>query len=103
MVTKIAGKVENNNPGNIDVPYSNGNNLAAYLASLSYGIYAESAAVDLTVKNPLKLSVCRLVAEDRFKDSDLVVILGGRFGPQKGASYIEISSAENFRQNCGHL
>lgn len=71
--------------------------------SLSYGVYAEYGPVDLTVVQPLKLSICRLVAEDCFKDSDLVVILGGSFGPKQGASYIEISSAENFRQNCGHL
>ncbi|BHH82346.1 pyruvate kinase [Desulforhopalus sp. 52FAK] len=153
MMTKIAGEVEANTSGNIDVPYSNGNKLAAYLAkaavkaavrlktkaiiadsltgksilalaayrgpnviyaqvydkrvtrqlSLSYGVYAEYVPIDLTVDQPLKLSICRLVAEDHFKDSDLVVILAGSFGPKLGASYIEISSAANFRQNCGHL
>lgn len=71
--------------------------------SLSYGVYAEYIPVDLAVDQPLKLSVCRLVAEDRFKNSDLVVILAGSFGPKLGASYIEISSAENFRQNCDHI
>ncbi len=71
--------------------------------SLSYGVYAEYIQKDLTVNQPLKLSICRLVAENRFKDSDLIVILVGSFGPKQGALYIEISSAENFRQNCGRL
>ena len=71
--------------------------------SLSYGVYAEYVPVDLTVVQPLKLSICCLVAEDCFKDSDLVVILADSFGPKQGVSYIETSSAENFRQNCGHV
>jgi pyruvate kinase len=64
-------------------------------------VYAEYIPMDLTANQPLKL--CRLIAEDCFKDSDLIVILGGSFGPKQGASYIEISSAENFRKNCGRL
>lgn len=153
MMAKIAREVEVNNPGNIDVPYSSSNKLAAYLAkaavkaatrletkaivadsltgksilalaayrganiiyaqvydkrvarqlSLSYGVYAEYIPMDLTVNQPLKMSVCRLIGEDRFKDNDLIVILAGSFGPKQGASYIEISSAANFRQNCGRL
>ncbi len=153
MMTKIAKEVEANNSGNIDVPYSNGNKLAAYLAkaavkaavrlktkaivadsltgksilalaayrgpnviyaqvydrrvvrqlSLSYGVVAEYVPMDLTVNQSLKLSVSRLVVEERFNDSDLIVILAGSFGPKQGASYIEISPAENFRQNCGHV
>lgn len=70
--------------------------------SLSYGVYAEYTPDDLIANNPLKQSVCRLVAEDRFQDNDQIVILAGSFGPKQGASYIEISTAENFRQNCGH-
>lgn len=153
MMTKIAGEVEDNTLGYIDVPYTSSNKLAAYLAkaavkaavrlktkaivadsltgksilalaayrgtnviyaqvydrrvarqlSLSYGVYAEYIPKDLTENQPLRLSVCRLVTEDRFKNSDLIVILAGSFGPKQGASYIEISSAENFRQNCGRL
>lgn len=153
MMTKIAKEVEGKKSGNIDVRYSNGNKLAAYLAkaavkaairletkaiiadsmtgksilalaayrgpnaiyaqvydqrvarqlSLSYGVYADYVPLDLTAHQPLKLSICRLVAEEHFEDNDLVVILAGSFGPKLGASYIEISSAENFRQNCGHL
>jgi len=75
----------------------------AWQLSLSYGVYVEYISEDLTVNHPLRLSVCRLVAEDCFKDSDYIVIVAGSFGPKQGASYIEISSAENFRQHCGHL
>ena len=153
IMSKIIREVEVNNPGNIDVPYTSINKLAAYLAkaavkaairlqtkaivadsltgksilalaayrgpnviyaqvydrcvarqlSLSYGVYAEYIPMDLTVNQPLKLSVCRLITEDRFKDSDLIVILAGSFGPKQGASYIEISSAENFRLNCSRV
>ncbi|MCP4340638.1 MAG: pyruvate kinase [Desulfobulbaceae bacterium] len=153
IMAKIAEEVEGNNRGNIDVPYSSSNKLAAYLAkaavkaairlqtkaivadsltgksiralaayrgsnviyaqvynrrvvrqlSLSYGVYADYIPLDLTANQPLKESICRLIAENRFKDSDLIVILAGSFGPKQGASYIEISSAENFRQNCNRL
>jgi pyruvate kinase len=71
--------------------------------SLSYGVYAEYIPMNLTANQPLKLSVCRLITEDCFKESDLMVTLGGSLGPKQGASYIEISSAENFRKNCGRL
>jgi pyruvate kinase len=68
--------------------------------SLSYGVYADYLPMDLTVNQPLQQSICRLLAENQFKDSDLIVILAGSFGPKQGASYIEISSAGNFRQKC---
>ncbi len=153
IMAKIANQVEDNNRGNVDIPYSSTNKLAAYLAkaavkaairlqtkaivadsltgksilalsayrgsnviyaqvynrrvarqlSLSYGVYADYVPMDLTVSQPLKASICRLIAENRFKDSDLIVILAGSFGPKQGASYIEISSAENFRANCNRI
>ncbi|MCP3888174.1 MAG: pyruvate kinase [Desulfobulbaceae bacterium] len=153
IMAKIANQVEDNNRGNVDIPYSSTNKLAAYLAkaavkaairlqtkaivadsltgksilalsayrgsnviyaqvynrrvarqlSLSYGVYADYVPMDITVGQPLKASICRLIAENRFKDSDLIVILAGSFGPKQGASYIEISSAENFRANCNRI
>ncbi len=71
--------------------------------SLSYGVYADYIPIDLTITQPLKHSICRLIAEHYFKDNDLIVILAGSFGPQIGASYIEISSAENFKKNCNRF
>ncbi len=153
IMVKIAKEVEDKTQTNIDIPYSDSNKLAAYLAkaavkaalrlqtkaivadsltgksilalaayrgsnviyaqvynrrvvrqlSLSYGVYADYIPMDLTVNQPLQQSICRLLAENQFKDSDLIVILAGSFGPKQGASYIEISSAENFRQKCSRF
>lgn len=71
--------------------------------SLSYGVHAEYKQMDLTETNPLKASICRMIFENKFKDKDLIVVLAGSFGVAEGASYIEISSAENFRRNCGRV
>lgn len=71
--------------------------------SLSYGVHAEYLPLDLTRKEPLKASICRLISENRFQDAELIVVLAGSFGLAEGASYIEISSAENFRRNCGRI
>jgi len=76
------------------------NRRVARQLSLSYGVYADYIPMDLTVNQPLQQSICRLLAENHFNDSDLIVILAGSFGPKLGASYIEISSAENFRKKC---
>jgi pyruvate kinase len=153
IMAKIANEIEGKQRGYIDIPYSDSNKLAAYLAkaavkaavrlntkaivadsltgksilalaayrganviyaqvynrrvvrqlSLSYGVYADYIPLDLTADQPLQQSICRLLAENHFNDSDLIVILAGSFGPKTGASYIEISSAENFRQKCGRI
>ncbi|RPH38278.1 MAG: pyruvate kinase [Desulfobulbaceae bacterium] len=153
IMAKIANEIEGKQRGYIDIPYSNSNKLAAYLAkaavksalrlntkaivadsltgksilalaayrganviyaqvynrrvarqlSLSYGVYADYIPMDLTGNQPLQQSICRLLAENHFNDSDLIVILAGSFGPKIGASYIEISSADNFRQKCGRI
>lgn len=71
--------------------------------SLSYGVHAEYQPLDITAEQPLRASICRLIAENKFQDKDLIVVLAGSFGVTQGASYIEISSAENFRRNCGRI
>ncbi|MFT5699554.1 MAG: pyruvate kinase [Desulforhopalus sp.] len=71
--------------------------------SLSYGVHAQFQQLDITAPQPLKSSICRLISEKRFADKDLIVVLAGSFGVAQGASYIEISSAENFRRNCGRI
>lgn len=71
--------------------------------SLSYGVHAEYQPMDLTEIDPLKGSICRMISQNRFKDKDLIVVLAGSFGLAQGTSYIEISSAENFRRNCGRM
>ena len=71
--------------------------------SLSYGVHAEYQPMDLTENQPLQASICRMISEKRFQDKDLIVVLAGSFGVAQGTSYIEISSAENFRRNCGRV
>lgn len=70
------------------------------LLSLSYGVYAEHIPMELGPNSPLQQSICRLIDENRFDDDDQIVILAGSFGPGQGASYIEISSAANFKLKC---
>ena len=70
------------------------------LLSLSYGVYADYIPMELGPGSPLQQSICRLIAENRFHDDDLIVILAGSFGPRQGASFIEISSAANFKLKC---
>jgi pyruvate kinase len=56
--------------------------------------------MDLGNGAPLQQSICRLIAENRFHDDDQIVILAGSFGPAQGATFIEISSAANFKLKC---
>ncbi len=70
------------------------------LLSLSYGVYAEHIPMDFGHGGPLQESICRLITENCFQDDDLIVILAGSFGPRQGASFIEISSAANFKLKC---
>ena len=68
--------------------------------SLSYGVYAHYTMMDITSTDLLGMSICQLIGNNQFKDEDLIIILAGRFGIAQGASYIEISSAANFRSKC---
>ena len=38
--------------------------------------------------------------EKCFNDDDLIIVLAGSFGVKQGASYIEISTAGNFKEKC---
>lgn len=69
--------------------------------SLSYGVYAEYTMLDITATSQLQASICRLIRQNRFRDEDLIIVLAGNFGIAGGASYIEISTAANFRKKCG--
>ncbi len=70
------------------------------LLSLSYGVYADYIPMDLGNGVPLQQSICRLINDNHFHDDDKIVILAGSFGPRQGATYIEISSAANFKLKC---
>lgn len=68
--------------------------------SLSYGVYADYSPMDLESKEPLQDSICRLIGNHQFNDEDLIIVLAGSFGPQHGASYIEVSTAKNLKEKC---
>ncbi|WP_136797061.1 hypothetical protein [Desulfosediminicola ganghwensis] len=59
--------------------------------SLSFGVHADYIHMDLGNGTALQSSICSLVAENRFHEDDLFVILAGSFGPRQGATYIGIS------------
>ncbi len=69
--------------------------------SLSYGVYSEYTMMDITSTEPLRRSICRLIGDNKFHDEDLIIVLAGSFGTAQGASYIEISTAANFKTKCG--
>lgn len=68
--------------------------------SLSYGVYADYSPMDLTSRDPLQDSICRLVGNNQFDDDDLIIVLAGNFGAKHGASYIEVSTAKNLKEKC---
>lgn len=68
--------------------------------SLSYGVYANYAPLEVTSATPLKNTICKLLTSHKINDEDLIIVLAGSFGTKVGASYIEISSAANFRTQC---
>jgi len=68
--------------------------------SLSYGVYGEYIAMNISTSEPLKQSICRLISENQFEDEDLIIVLAGSFGYQQGASYIEVSTAGNLKEKC---
>ncbi len=62
---------------------------------LSYGISPHFIEEDLASHEFLTQTLSRLLREERFGEDDLVTVLAGHFGPDSGASYIEISTARN--------
>jgi pyruvate kinase len=68
--------------------------------SLSYGVYPEYSLMDISSSSPLENSICRLIGDNKFEDDDLIIVLAGSFGAVQGASYIEISTAGNFKSKC---
>lgn len=63
--------------------------------ALSYGIVPHFIEEDLKSHQFLDRTLSRLLKEERFGEDDLVTVLAGHFGPESGASYIEISTARN--------
>ncbi|MBC2704481.1 pyruvate kinase [Desulfobacula sp.] len=68
--------------------------------SLSFGVFADHILMDITNTEPLKQSICRLLDDKQFKEDDLIIVLAGSFDIEQGTSYIEISTAGNFKKKC---
>ncbi len=64
--------------------------------ALSYGIVPHFiGGEDFTSHDFLEIALSRLLKEGRFGEDDLITVLAGHFGPESGASYIEISTPRN--------
>lgn len=63
--------------------------------ALSYGIEAEHMEPRTTRDNFLTDSISIMVDRGKLKPDDLVLIIGGSFGPWDGASFMEISQVKN--------
>ncbi|MCF6247008.1 MAG: pyruvate kinase [Desulfobacula sp.] len=68
--------------------------------SLSFGVYADHIPMDINTVEPIRQAICNLIDKKSFKYDDLIIVLAGNFGIKQGASYIEISSAGNFKDKC---
>jgi pyruvate kinase len=63
--------------------------------ALSFGVYADYMTADLTNHEFLHTALTRLMANHQIAKDSLVTVLAGNFGSDNGASYVEISTAQN--------
>ena len=68
--------------------------------SLSFGVFAEYIPLEITKAASLKPSIIKLLDRKLVKPEDLIIVLAGNFGIKQGASYVEISTALNFKNQC---
>lgn len=69
--------------------------------TLSYGIVPHFIEEDFISHGFLDSALRRLLKEGRFGEDDLITVLAGHFGPESGASYIEISTPRNMLKRKG--
>ncbi len=65
------------------------------LLALSFGVYPEYIPNSNNSMEFVKTSLKKLMKKKKIKKDDILVVVGGNFGRKHGASYLEISSAEN--------
>ena len=70
------------------------------MLSLSFGVFSEYIPLGASPRESVRGSICRLIEDQNFKDDDRIIVLSGSFGPELGASFIEISNAKNFSTQC---
>jgi len=63
--------------------------------ALSFGVFAHYMEQDLSSHEFLTAVLSRLMEEGKIEKDSLLTVLAGNFGSDNGASYIEISTAEN--------
>ncbi|MDR0384918.1 MAG: pyruvate kinase [Prevotellaceae bacterium] len=69
--------------------------------ALSYGVFATMMAPRRTKDEFEHAAIESLLETGCFKPEDMIVIIGGSFGPSEGASFIEVSSAKIVKQETG--
>ncbi|HKL82006.1 MAG TPA: pyruvate kinase, partial [Desulfobacter sp.] len=68
--------------------------------SLSFGVFPDYIPLGPNPRESVTGAICRLIEDQNFNDDDLIIVLSGSFGPKLGASFIEISNAKNFSDQC---
>lgn len=68
--------------------------------ALTYGVQSHFIKLLSTSDAFICKSLQKLQEKSLLKNSDLVIILAGNFGPTNGTSFIEISSVENLLTKC---
>ncbi len=66
--------------------------------ALSFGVYCNYMELNQTSHEFIKRALTNLIRKKYFDESDLIVILAGHFGAANGASFVEISTADNLLQ-----
>jgi pyruvate kinase len=62
--------------------------------ALSFGIHASYLDIKKNKMKIQKAAILELINEGTIKMDDLIIYVGGRFGEDAGASFIEISTAD---------
>jgi len=70
------------------------------ILSLSFGVFPDHIPLGKSPRESVIGSICRLIEDHNFNDDDMIIVLSGSFGPERGASFIEISNARNFSDQC---
>jgi pyruvate kinase len=63
--------------------------------ALTYGIYADTMELHNTRDSFLSEAISFIESKGKVKPDDLVLVIGGSFGPTNGASFMEISEVRN--------
>jgi len=73
------------------------NEYAMRQLALTYGVKAFMIEMDNSRDNFLRRTIEFLIKKKMLVPTDNVVVIGGSFGPANGASFMEISTAQNFK------